>query len=366
MQVTFESSDLYEAVHAVSGVVPQRTPRPALQCIHMQTRRGSEVVLSATDLQMAIRRSVKAKKIGTRGEGLIHGTRLAGMLREIPKGEVGISIEEGRGEVRSAKARFRLVTQDPAEFPALVEFGEPAVTVKASELGSMVARTNFATAEEQGRYAIHGIHVRAQGGTLELAATDGRRLAVARVAVPKKAKLGPCIVRTKMLSEIRRLAGEKGDVDLAVDEGRLLARSGDTLVAGTLIEGSFPPYEDMIPAPSPRVLRISAPELASRVRQAALLTTEDRRAIRLDVKKDRVVIEARSAAIGEASIEVEAAYDGDAVAAAFNPQFLLDVLPLFGEEVVGIEITSPESPAVFRTDEFVYVIAPVKIAEGMV
>ncbi len=41
----------------------------------------------------------------------------------------------------------------------------------------MIDRTQFATAREPGRFALHGVQFRFMKGELEVVATDGRRLA---------------------------------------------------------------------------------------------------------------------------------------------------------------------------------------------
>jgi DNA polymerase-3 subunit beta len=128
-----------------------------------------------------------------------------------------------------------------------------------------------------------------------------------------------------------------------------------------LIEGVFPVYDEMIPKKSRKVLSASGEALASGIRQAAQLTTDESRAVVMKISPGEARIEAKSAAIGEASVHVEVSYDADPVSVAFNPQFLLDVLSEFGEEEVAIEVEGGDRPAVLRREGFVYVIAPVRV-----
>lgn len=358
MEVVFDRMRLYEAVHAVSGALNQRAPRPALQCIHMETRKG-EVVISATDLHIAIRYTVVAKETVKGGTLLMHGTRLGALLRELGEGEVRLRVAGGRARVEAGKSVFHLVAPDPDEYPELPEFGKADVVVAAGDLETLVGRTVFATAQEQGRYAINGVSIVAARNRIEFAATDGRRLAVASAKAETKGKIERCIVPPKMLSELRRQAAEA--VELSVQEGRLLARAGRTLVAGALIDGVFPAYAEMIPKERGKPFSAPASTLASGIRQAAQLTTEDSRAVVMNISRGQIRIEAKSAAIGEASVHVNVKYDGEPVPVAFNPQFLLDVLGEFGDEEIVIEVEGADRPAVLRRKGFVYVIAPVKV-----
>lgn len=361
MEVVFERESLYHAVHAVSGALNQRAPRQALECIHLVTTSDGEVIISATDLYIAIRCAASPKKIVNGGTALMHGTRLGALLRELAAEEVTLRVKGGRARVMAGKSKFQLVAQDPAEYPALPEFGKAAVVMGADVLDTLVRRTVFAAAQEQGRYAINGVSVVAAKGKIEFATTDGRRLSVASAEAETKAKMQDCIVPPKMLSEVRRQATDAGEVELAVEEGRLLARAGRTLVAGTLIEGVFPVYADMIPKESSQAFRVSAAALASGIRQAAHLTTDESRAVVMNISPGEIKIEAKSAAIGEASVHVDVQYDGEPMPVAFNPQFLLDVLSEFGDEEVAIEVEGADRPAVLRRPGFVYVIAPVRV-----
>ena len=53
-------------------------------------------------------------------------------------------------------------------------------TVAYEAPSPLIARTIFATAREHTRYAINGVLLKRDGKKLEMVATDGRRLALAR------------------------------------------------------------------------------------------------------------------------------------------------------------------------------------------
>ncbi len=360
MEMTFERDVLCSAIHAVSAAISTRSPRPALQCVHVETR-GEDVVFSATDLSVAIRQRVTPKKLTSKGKGLIVGTKLDGLLREVSEKEILLKIGEGRVEIRAGRSRFNLVTQDVADYPDLPEFPTATVTLPAAKMDELVRRSVFATAEEGGRYAIDGVSLFVEKGRMEFAATDGRRLAVAWAKVDTAAKIDRCVLSKDMLGRVRSLASAGEPLGLAVEKGRLLVRAGNALVAGSLLEGSFPSYMDMVPQEAGRPVTVSTAEFASKLRQASQLTTEDSKAVTLRIESGKMVIEAKSAALGEGSMEIDAKYEGGPVVIAFNPQFLLQATGEFAEGDLTMEITSGEKPAVIRREGFIYVVAPVRV-----
>jgi DNA polymerase-3 subunit beta len=360
MEASFDRATLYEAVHAVSGALDTRSPRPALQCIHFSVTK-KVVVISATNLRIAIRRTLSAKKVVSEGDAAVQGSRLVALLREVTDDDVRLKIDEKSASVVAGKSSFKLVAQDPADFAELPEFKESSLMIASDVFSRLVGRTIFATAQEQGRYAIDGVSIKVEDGKMEMAATDGRRLAVATGEVGD-GELKTCVVPPKMLGEIARHVADAEEVKLAVQGGRLLACVGDTLVAGAILEGAFPAYEDMIPPVAEPTIRVKASELASKLRQASQLTSEDSRAVVLIALPGTLQLEAKSAGVGEAFIEMKAEYDGPEISVAFNARYLLDVLPEFGDGEIAIEIPAADLPAVIRTEGYVYVLAPVKVS----
>ena len=117
----------------------------------------------------------------------------------------------------------------------------------------------------------------------------------------------------------------------------------------------------MIPKKRGKPVRLNGTVFASKLRQAQILTSEQSRAVIIGIEGDHIKIEARSSAVGEASIEMDASYDGEPVTVSFNPQFFLDILPEFGDEEVGVEIGGADQPAVLRREGLTYVMAPIRV-----
>jgi DNA polymerase-3 subunit beta len=316
-------------------------------------------------LRIAIRCTIEAKEVTAPGTGLIHGTRLAGLLKDAATDEILLSFDAARTEVKAGKSVFKLTSQEASQYPQLPVFPKASIVVDSVALAEMIRRTTFAVASEQGRYAIDGVSLTVAEGTMELAGTDGRRLSVATVPVLSGADMPQCVVPPKVLGEVRKLGDTAKKIELAVEGGMLLARAGTTIVAGTLIEGVFPKYKDMIPAPSKRTVRVGALAFGACLRQAEQLTAEDSRAVTFSVSTGTLTLESRSAAVGEASIQLGIQYEGEPMTMAFNARFFLDVLSDFGDEELSIEMDRSDKPAVIRKANFTYVIAPVRVRESV-
>ena len=216
--------------------------------------------------------------------------------------------------------------------------------------------------------------LRRVGKRVEMVATDGRRLALARTQAeqfPDDAEES-CIVPTKALNVLSQLLpGVDGEVRLAIEENQAvfsLTRAGDpvpTVLSSNLVEGTFPPYEDVIPKDGDKKATFEINLLASAVRRAALLTNEESRGVMMRFSNDdqQLTLSSRAPEMGEAEIQVGMSeYDGDDIEIGFNPRFITEALKVLETDSVMIEMKAPAKPGVIRAgSDFLYVVMPVNM-----
>lgn len=145
---------------------------------------------------------------------------------------------------------------------------------------------------------------------------------------------------------------------------QVVMRSGEHMLSTVLIEGNFPNYDDVIPKDTDRRARLDRLELYGAIRRAALLTSDEARAVKLAFAAERLVITAQSAEEGEARVEVAVEYEGEPLDIAFNPAFVSDALKAFPGDTVRIELKESFRPGIICGEdqsEFLYVVMPVSL-----
>src|SRR6202022_2064981 len=119
-----------------------------------------------------------------------------------------------------------------------------------------------------------GVLVQVPGGNLTLAATDGHRLAVRKLAATGAADLeASLIVPARALAELSRvLKGEPGKVEIIISKARnqIFFRAGTSELPSSLIEGRYPNYAQVIPSKSSTKVKVSTSELTQTVRAVSL------------------------------------------------------------------------------------------------
>jgi len=291
--------------------------------------------------------------------------RLTGIVRECNQESLTIETDNETCHISAAGSHFKVFGYDPAEYPAIAEFDQdPDFTVAGGRISSMITKTLFATAKAHSHYAISGVLLEASAKSLQLVATDGHRLAMIKGPLDKvSSKEVTAVVPVKLMGLIQRISAEGAEaLDFRVDENQILVRSPNAVLVSSLVQGNFPKYSDVIPAETAHRAAINSMEFQHRVRQAALLTNEESRGVRIAFAKDMVTLSSRAPEAGEAEVTCEAKYDGEELAIGFNPAFLIDVMRIIDTDEISFEINASNKPAMIKSgSDFLYVLMPVSL-----
>ena len=365
MKVIAQTAALQEALALTGSIVASRTPKPVLQCVKLVADEKMLTLLS-TDLEVACRYHVTAVQVDQPGEALVPADRLNGIVRESGDEEsLTLSTDKEAFVVTGSGSRFKVFGYDAAEYPAVADFeGDGDFQIPSDVLAKMIAKTLFATAKAHSHYAISGVLWEASGKKLQLVATDGHRLAQARGQLAKAAERDvTAIVPAKLMGLILRVCGGSDEMlDVKITENQILVRSSRAVLVSSLVQGNFPKYSDVIPKDCVRKATVNTSVLEHRLRQAALLTNEESRGVKLSFKADTVTLSSRAPETGEAEVRCPITLEGEGMDIGFNPAFLIDALKVCESDQVSVEMNAPNKPAIIRAgSEFLYVLMPVDI-----
>jgi len=368
MKIVAQTAALQEALGLASSIASVRTPKPVLQCVKLIA--GSEstgLTMLATDLETGCRCILPQVEIHQQGEALVPVQKFADIVRESSSEEVlTITADEQKCEITGSNAQFRLVGLDPGEFPRVAEFeGEGDFQVSSEVLSDLIEKTIFAVARVHSHYAISGVLWECSDKKLQLVSTDGHRLALARGSLQKSVSDDgiSAIVPVKMMNLLQRaVTGSDGMLAVKLTDTQILIRTARAVLLSSLVQGSFPKYNDVIPRDCPVKVTVEREQFLHGIRQAALLTSEESHSVRLDFRADSVVLTGRSPEAGEAEVTVPVKLTGEPMEIAFNPTFLAEALKVAGVDEINMEMSAPNKPALLKgTADFLYVVMPVDL-----
>ena len=367
MKLICNRGALLEALNIAGNAVATRTPKPALQCVKL-TATADKLIVAATDLEVAIRYQDTQVQVELQGEALVPLDRLRDIVRESIDDTLSLELSSEGMNIKGQDSHFKIFVQNPADFPPVPDFeGEADFEVTANQLKQLIGQTLFAVAKESTRYAFNGVFMNIRAKKLIMVGTDGRRLAhakgdLASVGTGDKEGL-KAIVPQKTLQMLEKLLVDGEDkVAVQVRENQVIFHTASATLTSNLVEGQYPPYEDVIPKDSDKRMNASTAALLSAVKRASLLVTEDTKGVRFAFGPKGLVLTSRSPDAGESTINFACKFDGDEVEIGFNPTFLIEALKVADSDEVSIEMTMPNRPGLLKSGaNFMYVIMPVNL-----
>jgi DNA polymerase-3 subunit beta len=369
MKINCEQNALAEAVGIVGGVIATRTPTPVLQCIRL-TADANGLTLAATDLEIGLCLSIDQVEVIEEGECLIPADRFVRIIRSWVGPTVTLETQGHNLHMTSENAHFKVFGFDASEAPAIAAGGpDGQCTIAAGILKGLISRTIFAAAQEHTRFAINGVLFDRTDCQLRLVATDGRRLALATGTCDTGTGEASRIIPTKALSLVSRLLLDpESTVHISIEDNQVVFYVDDgsghgATLSSSLVEGTFPPFEDVIPEGQDKRVTFDTGELNSAIRRAALLTNEESRGVRLVFSEKNLTLTSRAPEMGEAEIQIPTPqYEGDDLEIGFNPDYITDALKVIDSPEVIIELKAANKPGVIRMGrDFTYVIMPVNL-----
>lgn len=338
MNITVEQGKLVRELSLIQGIIERKSTIPMLANVLLMANEDESLTLRATDLEVAFRSSVGAK-VKMSGQVMVNARRLHEIIHRLPPGDVVLAADSKVLRVELGKIRYRLAIQDTEQFPAFREKeGSAQGVVQAAFLADQLRRVLFAVTTEDPRYSLGGAQWELENDQLTIVATDGHRLAVSRRPAQKVGAEFPTIlVPRKALAEIQKLAlDHEGDVYLWAEKNSLSAVVGQREIHTTLQEQRFPDYRRVIPAGNDKVFTIKTEVLKDALERVAVLSEEDSRLVRFDLKKGELKLSSANKDFGEAQEELDLDYQGESLAIGFNAHYIMQFLGVVGTEFVQV------------------------------
>jgi DNA polymerase-3 subunit beta len=322
MKVQVLQENLQRGLSIVGRAVATRSTLPITANVLVSTDRG-RLKLAATDLDISICAWIGAK-IDEEGATTVPSRLISDFVAQLPAATVSLEVPQNGRQMRLECARndSTINAMDAEDFPRIPEIRD-GVTIQfdPKALRRAIERVEFA------------------------AATDDSRL-VGESNEPVEMRVNP--QRTQVL--------------FAMTDVEMVAQ---------LIQGTFPNYNQLIPAEYGTKVLVSVDEFKREARIAAIFARDGSGIIRLQMAPGdagmpgQLTISARADEIGDNEGKIDAKVEGEGSKIAFNSRYLQDVLNVL-TGTVALEMTSPSSQGVFRpVDEngvsepgYVHVVMP--------
>ncbi len=378
MRVSVLQENMAKGLSIVGRAVATRSTLPVLSNILIETD-NSQLKLSAMNMEIGINCWIGAM-IEEEGQTTVQARLLSDFVNSLPTDRIDMELQVRTQTLHLHCTRFEANIKgiDASEFPIIPthrrDTGMPTAEVPPAKLRRMIEQVAFAAATDESRPTLTGVYTRFDGDRLTLVATDGFRLAVRSAILEEPAPMSVgVIIPARALTELSRIIGavelgEEDGIDVNVTEARnqvMFHMPGVDLVS-QLIEANFPDYNKIVPNSYNTRAVVNTAEFLKAMKVTYLFARDSANIVRLNITPGdpgQIVLTATSAELGDNEAVIEAVIEGDAMEAAFNAKFMIDVLSVIDTPDVIFEAVSATRPGVFRPvgtgeDEYTHVIMP--------
>lgn len=359
MKFECKKDELLNALETITPAISAKNNNPLLSNVLIFAQEKS-LTFTATSLDITLSTSINITA-SEAGSILVPAQKLIAVVKELSDADtVSIATKENKAlTLKSGNSVFKLGCMSAEKFPeGKITKTDNNVTITSATLKSLINKVSFAMLPDTSRPTLNGVLFEFVKDILTVVATDAKRIAVAKIKLIGEINAS-FILPMKSVNILTKMLGT-GDVAINVEKSKVSFVGKETIFISNLIDGDFPAYEKAIPKAIADKLSIDKAELISALKKAALFTSPDSIAVKLNISTDKVMI-SKQTEIDDVQIKLPCKYAKE-VTIGFNPTYLLEVLSSISDTKLEIEIDSGDTPALLRKkDEYTYVMLPTKI-----
>jgi len=204
------------------------------------------------------------------------------------------------------------------------------------------------------------------GTTTRMVSTDGHRLSKVGRSTPGGPKLaeGVLIPRKGVIELRRAIETREAPSAIGIYQGNFVLKADDVSLSVKLIDGQFPPYDQVIPKDNDRAVVVSRVAFLDALRRVAIMSSDKTQGVRIGLEKGKLRVESDNPDLGAAKEEIDVPYKGTALQIGFNARYFMELLAEIETSEVRLELSGELDPGVVRPadgSDYVGVVMPMRL-----
>ena len=358
MKIKIKQSVLLENLNYVIRGISSKNLIPILNCIKLSLTKDG-LYLMSNNTELAIKSFIDKKNISDiyeEGEIVVTGRYLYDIVRKLPDEDINIeSAVDDKLLIYTNSSSFNLNCNKVADFPKLeMEMQKKPICIDKVVFKNIVNQTAFAASTSEKINVLTGINIKITNSKLECVATDSYRLARKQININYEGDEINIIIPTKNLLEIMRMINDDSkELELHIFNNKIIFVFDNNVVLSRLINGKYPDISKVI-APSYLVtFTCDYDKLYNSIDRASLLTNEaNDNTIKLQTKKDKLLISSNIPEIGnvEETLDINKEGDDDIII-SFSSKFVLEALKAFTSSNIMLMFNNENTSFIIRDSE---------------
>lgn len=378
MELTVAKRELLKLVTRMQGVAERKSTMPVLSNVLLAIDGPSALRIAATDMYLALVGHVTVE-VSKGGSVAVPVKDLLERIRMMPDGPLHLSTQDNASTTIKAAGsarRYTLRGMPGDDFPPLPSpaEGAPSLALDVDVLRELVDKTHFSISGDETRAHLNSALFEWDGDVVRMVTTDGHRLSKMEVKVNGRQASATMLIPLKAIQELRRLSEDIGSEakDGEPKPQLKITQSGSSAFFQTegmtfavrLVDAQFPPYSQVIPQQSEKLVRVPRAQFAEALRAVSIAASDRTGGVKLGLTKGTMRITTESPDSGEGFDEVPIEYSGPNMTVGFNAKYFLDVLGALDEDEVELGFGGELDPVVLKPvgpRQFLAVVMPMRI-----
>ncbi|MBO6086883.1 DNA polymerase III subunit beta [bacterium] len=372
MKFVVKKEDLYNGIKIVERATSVKALQPVLMNILLETVDTGKIKLVATDLDYTVIAEVDAQ-VEEQGKITLPSKTLNEIVSKLGDKLITFNMNEGQTTVNITcqKSEFDIIGISASEFPQ--EFtninleDKEGFEIEIRPLVKAVKKAGFAAASFETSNLLSGIVCDISSSVMEIASTDGNRLARDRENIDNKDNHSKqLIIPSKTLNEFIKISSFIDDESAKIytEGSKIIIKTERTTTISRLLEGQYPKYNQLIPQESPKTATVKVSQLISALERVSIMVDEKTSIVKFEFSNNNLKLNADTPDSGKSEENIDIDYTDEELTIAFNYKFVLDALKHIDSENIKIGLNTPLSATMFRPEneeDFVCLIMPVQI-----
>ncbi len=364
MRITCLQENLKNSLNITQNIIGRNLTLPILNNVLLTTE-GGRLRISSTNLEIGIN-TWTSGKIEKDGAITCPAKILANFVNNLPNKKIDLEVKNNILNIKCENFKASLNGLPADDFPIIPKIKEPILTeLDNAALKEALAKVVGAASLSESRPEITGVLFKFEKNELRLVATDSFRLAE-KIIFEKSKSAGvikDLIVPQRTVQELVRILSEKdGETKVCLGNNQILFDSGDVQVVSRLIDGQYPPYQQIIPKNFSTQATLGREELLSVIRVAGIFSSKIND-VKFFLQDARLEVLSHDPDLGENKAQLNAEIKGKKLEINFNYRYLLDGLANINTKQVFLGFSSEGGPAVVKPvgdESYLYLVMPIK------
>ena len=371
MKFVANRDDLLNGIRIVERATVVKGLQPVLANVLIETSGNNQIKLTATDFDLSITTFINAS-VESEGKFTLPAKKLGEIISKLNDEIIKLELNGSTATITCKNSKFDIIGISANEFPQVEEniAETDCIEIETQPFTKAIRQVVSAAAGYETNNLLSGVVCQVNKNILEMAATDGNRLARVREVVKNSStdEENPfeMLISSKVLSELSKISllVDSEIIKICKEMKKIVITIDKTKIITRLMHGQFPKYNQLIPQTFPKEAVVNKNDLISALERVAVMVNEKNSIVKFEFGDNLLQLSGDSPDAGNSQDRIDINYSGEPLAIAFNYKFILEFLKIVESDEIKVQLNSSLSATIFAPcsdEDYIYLVMPVQM-----